>query len=292
MCRTGLQNIFYSDWRHAGCHFVKLREQILSVSPWIRLRFFRSFFSSRLASHQPRDKAIFEAGSSDLPTPGQQSKTDSPCATCGRETRYCVCEFISPIATKTKVVILQHPQEPGVDIGTVPIIKALFPNSLVRTGLSWPNLNSVLGYAASPRRWAVLYVGSVRVENLPPQRELFVVDKKGVPIEDQDSALRELEGIILLDGTWSQAKTLWWRNAWLLKVRRMVVRPSRRSLYDKIRREPRKGCLSTLETCGEALRILEKREDLTAIIARPLEELIQRLAKGSRQRRGGRPRTR
>ncbi|MFN4894212.1 MAG: hypothetical protein ACK5HO_00325, partial [Pseudomonadota bacterium] len=50
----------------AGCDFVKLREKILSVSQWIHLRFFRSFSSSRLASLQPRDEAIFETGSNSV----------------------------------------------------------------------------------------------------------------------------------------------------------------------------------------------------------------------------------
>jgi len=217
----------------------------------------------------------------------QDTAAEKQCDQCGREPRYCVCEFTSPISVKTKLVILQHPQEPGVDIGTVPIIKAVFPGSVVRTGLSWPNLNSVLGYEASPRRWAVLYVGSVQIDSLPSSRELFVVDKKGTPIVEQDATLAELEGVVLLDGTWSQAKTLWWRNAWLLKLRRLVVRPSYRSAYDKIRREPRRGCLSTLETVGEVLRILEKRDDITESITKPLGELVQRLSKGARPRSGG-----
>jgi len=218
---------------------------------------------------------------------GQDPIADTPCCQCGREPKYCVCEFVSPVSVKTKLVILQHPQEPGVDIGTVPIIKALFPGAIVRTGLSWANLNSVLGYETSPRRWAVLYVGSVQIDSLPKDRELFIVDKKGVPILEQEATLRELEGVVLLDGTWSQAKTLWWRNAWLLKLRRLVVRSSHNSIYDRIRREPRRGCLSTLETVGEVLRILERREDIAPHIKRPLEELVQRLAKGPRQRGAG-----
>jgi DTW domain-containing protein YfiP len=155
-----------------------------------------------------------------------------------------VCEFATPIATKTKLLILQHPQEPGVDIGTVPIITSCFPDAVVRTGLSWANLKKALGREAENQRWGVLYLGSVHVENLPNDRPLFVVSKNGEPRPDQDEVLKRLEGFIVLDGTWSQAKTLWWRNAWLLKLPRIVLKPKRRSLYDRIRKEPRKGCLS------------------------------------------------
>ena len=220
-----------------------------------------------------------------------------PCQRCSREPRYCVCEFTEPLRVKTKVLILQHPQEPGVDIGTVPIIRSLLPKAVIRTGLSWANLKKALGEEASPQAWGVLYLGSVHVEELAKDRELFVVDKKGTPIQDQDAALSKLEGIVLLDGTWSQAKTLWWRNAWLLKLRRLVIRSSRHSLYDRIRKEPRKGYLSTLETTGEVLRILERRDDILPAITKPLEELVARLAKskprGARgPQRGGRQRFR
>jgi DTW domain-containing protein YfiP len=91
---------------------------------------------------------------------------------------------------------------------------------------------------------------------------------------------------VLLDGTWSQAKTLWWRNAWLLKLRRLVIHTRKRSLYDTIRKEPRKGCLSTLETTGEVLSILEGREDIAPALERPLKELVARLTK---HRPTGRP---
>jgi DTW domain-containing protein YfiP len=63
-------------------------------------------------------------------------------------------------------------------------------------------------------------------------------------------------GIILLDGTWSQAKTMWWRNPWLLKTRRMHLIPKQKSLYGNIRKEPRPECVSTLEAAAETLSLL------------------------------------
>lgn len=213
-----------------------------------------------------------------------QSHCPTPtCSRCEREERYCVCAFTTPVTTSIKILILQHPQEPGVDIGTVPIISALFPGTTVRTGLSWPNFAKALGEAADHKRWGVLYMGSVHVENLPKERNLFVVDKKGEVVANQDETLRNLDGIVVLDGTWSQAKTLWWRNAWLLKLPRIVLRPTHPPLYDKIRKEPRKGCLSTLETVGETISILEGRDDLNASVRTPLTELVSRLQKGPRR---------
>lgn len=216
----------------------------------------------------------------------QHSHDHTPCPKCNRAPRYCVCEFITQIPTTLKLLILQHPQEPGVDIGTVPIVAASFPQAIVKTGLSWANLHKALGFAAENKKWGVLYVGSVHVEQLPENGTLFVVDKNGAPVADQKGALAELEGVVVLDGTWSQAKTLWWRNAWLLKLKRLVLRPAHTSLYDRIRKEPRKGCLSTVETVGEVVSVLEKRNDVQASLEKPLRELVERLSK--HKPRGGR----
>lgn len=202
-----------------------------------------------------------------------------PCTQCGREARYCVCEFAAPIRAKTKILILQHPQEPGVDIGTVPIVTATFPDTQVKTGLSWPNLSKILGRPLDHKRWGVLYMGSVHVHELPQDRNLFVVDKKGMPLENQAEILNRLEGVVILDGTWSQAKTLWWRNAWLLKLPRLVLRPTRNSHYDRIRKEPRKGCVSTAEAIGDVINLLERRGDALDAIDKPLVELVTRLAR-------------
>jgi DTW domain-containing protein YfiP len=204
-------------------------------------------------------------------------QAEDTCKRCNRSQRYCVCDYTTPLQTRIGILILQHPQEPGVDIGTVPIIAQTFPDAVIRTGLSWPNLKKALGREAMPQRWGVLYLGSVRIENLHMEQQLIAVDRKGAPLAEQDAVLKSLEGIVLLDGTWSQAKTLWWRNAWLLKLRRLVINSKKRSIYDMIRKEPRKGCLSTVETAGEVLSILEHRSDILPALEIPLRELVGRL---------------
>jgi len=84
-----------------------------------------------------------------------------------------------------------------------------------------------------------------------------VVNKNGNAVDHQDQALREIDGIILLDGTWSQAKALWWRNGWMLKCKRVVLAPKRPSRYGRLRREPRSDGLSTIEAAGMLLARLD-----------------------------------
>jgi hypothetical protein len=138
-------------------------------------------------------------------------------------------------------------------------------NSKLRVGLSWPNLNKAWGDPArelDPKRWAVLYLGGTTGTPAPTanstEARLTFVDKKGValPEEESQEISRSLQGLIVLDGTWSQAKALWWRNAWLLKVRRCRLEGGPRSLYGELRKEPRRECLSTLESAARSLTLL------------------------------------
>ena len=71
----------------------------------------------------------------------------------------------------------------------------------------------------------MLYLGSARPRTFGLDRVVVAVDRRGEPEADQAAMLRDLDGAVLLDGSWSEAKALWWRNPWLLKLRRLVLNP-------------------------------------------------------------------
>ena len=81
---------------------------------------------------------------------------------------------------------------------------------------------------------------------------------------------------MLLDGTWSQAKALWWRNPWMLKCQRVILGPSRASAYGQLRREPRRDGLSTIEAAAMLLAGLEKRPEIAATLNRSFERMLAR----------------
>ena len=163
----------------------------------------------------------------------------------------------SRVDNRVFVLILQHPHEKREPLATAPAIVATLRHAKLVTGLSWPNLARPLGHDADPRRWAVLYLGSARPKASADRRELLLVGGDGQPVDNPEPILRGLDGIVLIDGTWSQAKTLWWRNPWLLKLHRLVLNPPRPARLGKLRREPRREALSTLEAAALALRHLE-----------------------------------
>jgi len=172
------------------------------------------------------------------------------------------------------VLVLQHPQERKAPLSTAPATVATLGRAKLVIGLSWPNLARIVGRAVDPSRWAVLYLGSVRPAALGRPGEILLLDRQGAAVADPEPVLRDLAGIVLLDGSWSQAKTLWWRNPWLLKLPRLVLNPPRPARLGRLRREPRREALSTIEAAALVLRRLEAGPAAADALAAELDRLI------------------
>jgi DTW domain-containing protein YfiP len=196
------------------------------------------------------------------------------CPRCQKPLPLCVCDGLETINNKIELLVLQHPQEQDKSLGTARLAVLQLKRAELKVGLSWPSLSKILGRTVDPQHWGILYLGSVEAAAVAPDEDIVVVDSKGQPVDHQAGVLRELEGIVLLDGTWSQAKALWWRNAWMLKCRRIVLGPSAPSRYGKVRKEPRADALSTIEAAGMLLARLEKKPAIEATLAASFERLL------------------
>jgi DTW domain-containing protein YfiP len=198
------------------------------------------------------------------------------CPKCLKEKSLCICETITPVKTKHHVLILQHPQEPDKELGSARIAHLTLENSTMKIGLSWPNLSKALGHPAIHGNWGVLYLGARSGQKKAPSR-LSIETKSGRVAGPSEF---ELEGIVVLDGTWAQAKTMWWRNAWLLKLKRLTLNPLRPSLYGRLRKEPRRECLSTIESIAEALEALGEDAAVGDILRSHFAELLRKYQNG------------
>jgi DTW domain-containing protein len=205
------------------------------------------------------------------------------CARCLKPLPLCICDTVEPIESRVALLILQHPQEQDRALGTARLTAQHFRNATLKIGLSWPSLTKALGRPADPQRWAVLYLGSARAAQLAPGRDVVVLDRKGAALPDQEGALADIEGVVMLDGTWSQAKTLWWRNPWMLKCRRVVLGPSRPSRYGKLRREPRRDGLATIEAAALLLSRLEQRPEIALTLNQSFERMLERYRAARRE---------
>lgn len=188
------------------------------------------------------------------------------CDVCRRPTVACVCDRITTHPTVRRVLILQHPQEQDALLGSAQILVASLPKAKLVVGLSWKNLAHALGEdEVDLHKWAVLF----------PDREAAgegVRTRRGGEVEASS-----LEGIVVIDGTWSKAKTLWWRNPWLSKMNRMSLKPAKPSIYGKLRAEPQREYVSTLESVAAALTLSGEAPEIAAGLERVFRTLVQRV---------------
>jgi len=176
-----------------------------------------------------------------------------------------VCDRVVTLGTQRRVLILQHPQEQDAVLGSAQIVAACLPKAKIVIGLSWPNFAKALGEeGVDAKRWAVLF----------PDREA-----QDEQVTGRGGAMppAALEGIVVLDGTWSKAKTLWWRNPWLSKLNRLTLKPKQPSIYGHLRAEPKREFVSTLESVAGALTLCGEDPAVEAGLLRIFRTLVQRV---------------
>ncbi|HEX4403580.1 MAG TPA: tRNA-uridine aminocarboxypropyltransferase, partial [Polyangia bacterium] len=152
------------------------------------------------------------------------------CAGCQRPPAVCVCAHVTPMKTRTRVMILQHPRERHVPINTARLARLSLPDSILRRAVDF-EADPVVTDALTGR------------DGGPPPYLLF-------PGPDAVDLARERPAgpvtLVVLDGTWWQAKKLLRRNPRLATLPRISLAPAQPSRY-RIRREPHDHCVSTIE---------------------------------------------
>jgi DTW domain-containing protein len=159
------------------------------------------------------------------------------CENCRRPLTTCYCAHLRPLPTSTRVLLLQHPRERRMAIGTARMAHLGLSNSLLRVGLDFSADEVVADFLDSALPSYVLFPG-------PEARDVATL------------APGEAINLILVDGTWWQAKKLLTLNPRLAQLPRLAFTPSRPSDY-RIRRQPAEFCVSTIEALAETLRVLE-----------------------------------
>ena len=95
------------------------------------------------------------------------------CPACRRPASVCYCPHVRPLPTRTRVVLLQHPRERDVAIGTARMASLCLPNSELHVGVHWRGSTALARALSDPGRpAALLYPGEGAVDVLahPPRR--------------------------------------------------------------------------------------------------------------------------
>ena len=181
------------------------------------------------------------------------------CYRCFRAASVCICDRVPEVDNRTGVIVLQHHREVTHPIGTARI---------ARLGLKLVDVRVA-------RRHTGLQVNS----DCPAGTALLYPRPEAVTIEEMSPAEMP-KHLIVLDGTWAQASALYKANTWLHLLPHVVIRPPEQSNY-RIRRQPKKGCLSTIEALVQALQAMEPEttglERLLEVFDSMVDEQLHRM---------------
>lgn len=191
------------------------------------------------------------------------------CLKCLRPSTACFCARLPSIATKTRVVFLQHPRERRMAIGTARLAHLSLPNSELHVGVHFDQ-NARVRQVARPEEAVVLFPAEGAVE--PAQ------------------LTRTPKTLVVIDGTWPQARKVFKENPLLQALPKIAFRPRRPSNY-RIRKEPADHCVSTIEAVAEVLGQLEGDVDRFLPMLQPFEAMVDHQLE-SKERRTTPPRRR
>jgi DTW domain-containing protein YfiP len=160
------------------------------------------------------------------------------CGTCRRPASVCYCRHITKVDTVTRIVLLQHPRERDTAIGTARMASLCLPNAELHVGVRWQGSAALARALSDPSRPAVLLYpgpGAIDVVRSPPPGPVT---------------------LIVVDGTWWQARKLVRSNPELAALPRYAFTPPSPSEY-RIRKEPDATYVSTIEALVHVLGALE-----------------------------------
>lgn len=185
------------------------------------------------------------------------------CERCRRPVSACWCVELTPVETATRVVFLQHPREARVAIGTA---------RMAHLGLAGSELHTGTDFTRHPRVAEIL-AGPGTVLLFPGVGARTPAEFAGPP-----------RTLVVLDGTWPQARKLMALNPALRALPRLGFVPRRPGNY-RIRREPAAHCLATVEAIVEVLGHFEPDPARFRPLLRAFDGMVERQLAATKARR-------
>ena len=195
-------------------------------------------------------------GSAIVPAPSRMPPLiERPsCRRCHRPLSACWCAELSPVETATRVVFLQHPREARVAIGTARIAHLGLAGSELYEGIEFAKHPRVAEIIANPKT-ALLFPGEGAVA--------------------PDALEQPPETLVVIDGTWPQARKMMALNPALRGLPRIGFVPRQPGNY-RIRREPAAHCVATVEAVVEVLAAFEGNDVRFRKLVGAFESMVDR----------------
>ena len=209
-----------------------------------------------------------------LPAPAPALAPRAVCYRCDKPESMCVCARVSQVENATRVIVYQHPRERAHPIGTARFAKLGLANSLVE--VAWD--------ASAPEEEAPDW--------LPEGAALLYPSTSAADLTTMAPSERP-KSLVVLDGTWHTARSLFRDKAWLQRLPQVRLSPATPSRY-RIRREPREDFVSTIEAIVQALQVLEPQtQGLPALLAAfdsMIDDQLGHIGRSTESRHDGRKR--
>jgi DTW domain-containing protein YfiP len=154
------------------------------------------------------------------------------CSNCSYPLSTCVCQYLKePIKNRTKIIILQHPDETGLAKNTARLLTLQLDNIEIFVGESqqdFQSLQSKLDLATS----ALLYPS-----------------ENAVTTDSLSSSKHKINTLLVIDGTWKKTNKILALNTWLKQLVAVSFKDIPKNKYT-IRKAEQTYSLSTLEAVG------------------------------------------
>ncbi|MDD0842892.1 tRNA-uridine aminocarboxypropyltransferase [Pseudomonas sp. Gutcm_11s] len=173
------------------------------------------------------------------------------CERCARPQTHCLCHLIPRLQSRTRVLILQHPDEVGHALNTARLAALGLANAELIVGEDFTDLQLDPAYRA-----CLLFPGET-AQSLP-----LAPEADGRPML-----------LVVPDGTWRKARKLLHLNPQLAALPRVCLPEGLQSRY-RLRKAPGEGALATIEAIAHALR-LQEPESCFDDLLRPFDALIE-----------------
>lgn len=176
------------------------------------------------------------------------------CKRCLRPASHCLCADISLLANRTRVLVLQHPDEARHPLNTARLAVLGLQHAELLVGVAFPQLQEIIAAAQ-------------------PACLLFPTEKQDTasPVARADGSGSSL--LIVPDGTWRKARQILRANPVLDTLPRLSLVPGEPSEY-RIRKATQPAAVSTIEAIVQALEILEPQGDFQPLL-RPFRVMVQ-----------------
>jgi len=153
------------------------------------------------------------------------------------------------------VIVVQHPRERGMPIGTAHMARLCLPNAELHVGVCVREMPGLLRALADDSRPIGLLYPDAQARDI-------IADPPPGPVT-----------LVVVDGTWAHARTLVRDNPELSSLPRYAFRPPAPSEY-RIRKEPNEEYVSTIESLALVLGALEGDPDKFKALLIPFRAMV------------------